>query len=263
MTRTRIAVSALLAFLLIAAIVSVQSLLAVASGPETPSSYTWGPGIKARAAERAQAFPHRLATAAAIDYGSGLWGGTTSPVHRTGDPATAAVTMIGDSITDRCTPDLVAAFAAKGKTLAVIAQSSQRSDGLYLLLSALENIGGTVVFFGGANNVFDPFGSRQTFTDLAAWAHTTETPTYLVDTYVGRPNTLMHDLRNSGQVNGYIYGTGLPVISSVAALTSAVGRAPGMLPWYVQDGVHYWIDAGTGHGDGCAFLSATIANGVK
>lgn len=253
MTRTRIAVSALLALLFIAATVSVGNLLAIASGPETPSSYTKGQELKARAKLAAR-------RATTVDYGSGLWAGTTSPVRRIGDPAAADVLMVGDSITDRCNADLTAAFVAKGKTLAIISQPGQNAAGLYLLLSALDNTAPQVIFAGGTNDVFNPFGARPTVADVKLWAQTTGTSVHLVDTYVGRTATVTHDLRNSGQVNGYLYGSGLPVISPVEALTSAVGRGR-PVNYYVQDGVHYWADAATGHGDGCAFYAATISAG--
>lgn len=250
MTRTRIAVSALLALLLVAAVMSVQSLLAIASpssGPETPSAYLTFRLMKSR-----------LATA--TDYGSGIWAGPSVAVKRIGDPAGADVLMVGDSITDRCAPDLIAAFSAKGKTLATISQPGQNAAGLYLLLSALDNTAPEVVFAGGTNDVFNPFGAKAAVADVKLWAQSTSTSVHLVDTYVGRTTTLAHDIRNSGQVNGYQYGSGLPVISPVEALTSAVGRGRAV-SYYLQDGVHYWADAGTGHGDGCAFYAATISAG--
>lgn len=253
MTRTRIAVTTLLAVLLVAAGLSVQSLLAVASGPESPSSWTKGRALMPAGAKLASTTPN---------YGSGLFTPPTTAVKRIGDPATADVLMVGDSIVNGCSTDLVAAFAAKGKTLAVIAQSGQNAAGLYLLLSQLDSHPLDVVFAGGTNDVFDPFGAQQTVADVKLWGQTTGATVYLVDTYVARTATATHDLRNSGQVNGYLYRSGLPVISPVEALTAAVGRGRA-LEYYLQDKVHYWADAGTGHGDGCAFLAYTIAAGVQ
>lgn len=259
MTRTRIAVTTLLAVLLIAAGLSVHSLFAIAAtgtGPETPSSWVKGRTLMASQpmnALRARTTPN---------YGSGLFTAPTTPVKRLGDPATADVLMVGDSITNGCSTELTAAFAAKGQTLAVIAQSGQNAAGLYLLLSALDNTAPKVVFAGGTNDVFNPFGARAAVADVKAWAASMAKTVYLVDTYVGRTATLAHDIRNAGQVNGYLYGSGLPVLSPVEALTAAVGRGR-TLSYYLSDGVHYHPAAGTGHGDGCAFYAATIAAGVQ
>lgn len=256
MTRTRIAVTTLLAVLLVWAGLSVQSLLAIASGPETPSSFTKGQLMKSQPLSA-------LRARTAIDYGSGLWVPPTGAVKRVGDPATADVLMVGDSITNGCSTDLIAAFATKGLTLAVIAQSGQNAAGLYLLLSALDNTPQKVVFAGGTNDVFNPFGVRSTVANVKQWGADTGVTVHLVDTYVARPATMTHDQRNSGQVNGYLYGSGLHVISPVEALTAAVGRGRPTNYYISSDGVHYWADAGTGHGDGCAFYAATIAAGVN
>lgn len=202
---------------------------------------------------------------AAVNYGSGLFTPPTTTVKRTGDPGTADVLMVGDSITNACTPKLVAAFKAKGLTLAVIAQSGQNAYGLALLLTALSDYPGRIVFAGGTNDVFNPRGVLTGLGHLRNWAAATQVTVYTVDTYVGRPATLAHDIRNSGQVNGYLYSEAFPVISTVEALTAAVGRGRA-LNYYLRDGVHYWEAAATtpyNHGDGCAFLAATVAAGVK
>jgi hypothetical protein len=200
--------------------------------------------------------------AAAINYGSGLWAGPGSIV-RVGNPATATDLMVGDSITARCTSKLVAAFAAKGRTLAVIAQSGQNTQGLAALLMAVPKpLPGRVVFFGGANDVFNPFGFAPWFAKVVTYTQDAGATLYAVDTYVGRTATAVDDARNSGQVNQAIYRDAPHVISTVAALTAARGRGR-PTNYYIQDGAHYWTAAGTGHGDGCAFLAATVAAGVS
>jgi hypothetical protein len=199
--------------------------------------------------------------AATINYGSGLWAGPGSIV-RVGNPATATDLMVGDSITARCASKLVAAFTARGRTLAVIAQSGQNTQGLAALLMAEPRLPGRVVFFGGANDVFNPFGFAPWFGKVVTYTQDAGATLYAVDTYVGRPATAVDDARNSGQVNQAIYQAAPHVISTVAALTAARGRGR-PLSYYLQDGVHYWTAAGTGHGDGCAFLAATVADGVS
>jgi hypothetical protein len=209
----------------------------------------------------------RAATAATstvtstINYGSGLWAGPGSIV-RVGNPATATDLMVGDSITARCAPKLVAAFAAKGRTLAVIAQSGQNIAGLAALLMAETKVPGRVVFAGGANDVFNPFAVPAQVGKVVTWVQDSGAELYMVDTYVGRPATAVDDARNSGQVNGAIYAVAPHIISAVDALTAARGRGRA-LSYYLQDGVHYWTAAGTGHGDGCAFLAGTVAGGVS
>jgi hypothetical protein len=202
-----------------------------------------------------------------INYGSGLFTPPTTAVKRIGDPATADALMVGDSLTNGCSSDLIAAFAAKGKTLAIIAQSGQNAAGLYPLLAAVPDPPERTLFAAGTNDVFNPAGIRPVVADVELWAATaaaTGTTTYLMDTYVARPTTATHDQRNSAQVNGYLYGSGLPVISTVEPLTAAVGRGRA-LNYYLRDAVHYWEDAATSpytHGDGCAFLAATVVAGI-
>ena len=199
-------------------------------------------------------------TATAVDYGSGTWGGPGA-VARYGDPATAAVLMVGDSITARCIPQLTAAFEARGKTLAVIAQSGQNTAGLATLIESELRIPADVVMEAGTNDVFDPFAMPTQVARVVQYVQDTGARLHWVDTYVGRPAYDVDDARNSGQVNGAIWAAAPHVISSVGALTAARGRGRA-LSYYLQDGVHYWTAAGTGHGDGCAFYAVTVAGGV-
>lgn len=230
-------------------IFAVLASVLIANQPTTSIAATTSPNITSRLRNP-------------VDYGSGLWAGTTSPVKRIGNPATADRLIVGDSIVDRCSTDLVAAFAAKGETLAVISQPGQDAAGLYALLDATLLTPTDVIFAGGTNNVFAPFSARQPIADVKAWATLHLADVKLVDTYVARSATALHDLRNSGQVNGYLYASGLPVVSMVEQLTAAVGRGRPTNYYVSSDGVHYWLDAGTGHGDGCAFYAAGIVAGV-
>jgi hypothetical protein len=199
------------------------------------------------------------------DYGSGIYTGTTSPVVRTGDPATADYTLFGDSILVRCTSKIQAAMAAKGKTAAFIGQSSQNTKGLVDLLLATPSIGGKVVMEAGTNSVFSPPEVAAQIARAQTWTADNGVELFWGDTYVGRPNTINADLRNSGWVNSFIYSA-MPydhVIKWQAAISAAVGRGGmDMIDYYIQDGVHPFSGAGPGHGDGCAFLAAVYVAGL-
>lgn len=202
--------------------------------------------------------------ATAVNYGSGIWTGPLPTVTRTGNPATASVTLVGDSIGVRCSPDIAAALAVEGKTLAVIAQSSQNTQGLVDLVTAEPSIGGKLYMEAGTNDVFSPAAMAAQITRLQDWAAANSVEVFWGDTYVGRPTALASDIRNSGWVNSFIYSA-VPydhIVKWQPALAAAVGRANGslaMIDNYLQDGVHPWLNAGSGHGDGCAFFAAVVA----
>jgi lysophospholipase L1-like esterase len=195
-----------------------------------------------------------------VNYGSGYWGGVTGAPVASGKRATADVLVVGDSITARCYPALRTALAAKGKTSAVVAQSGadiwQLTD---LLMGDQLTVPPVVVMAAGTNNVFNPFGASAQVARAANWTNQVGSKLYWVDTYVGRPAYLASDIRNSGQVNAAIYATVPNVIGWTPALTSAVGRGRA-LSYYLQDGVHPWAAAGTGHGNGCAYWAGVIAS---
>lgn len=206
-----------------------------------------------------------------VDYGSGVWGGPTSAVVRTGDPATADYVLIGDSIGNRCTPDIRTALLDKGKTLATITQSGQNTQGLVDLLLAESSITGKVVMEAGTNSVFTPPDMPAQIARVQNWTADNGLELFWGDTYVGRPATYVHDIRNSSWVNSYIYSAvpGDHVIKWMPALSAAVGRGR-PLSYYLQEGgpgggTHPWPAAGTtpwNHGDGCAFLAAVYVAGL-
>jgi lysophospholipase L1-like esterase len=202
------------------------------------------------------------AQAAAVNYGSGLWAGPSATITRFGNPGTASVLIVGDSITAGCYPALNALLVAKGKTLAVIAQSGQNTAGLATLLEAVPVLPERVILAAGANDVFQPPLFSAAFKRMVAKVDGRKW--FAVDTYVGRAGTVQpHDIRNSGWVNGQLHAVAGPdhVISANAALGAAVGRGR-PLSYYLRDGVHYWPSAGTGHGNGCAFWAAVVAAGA-
>lgn len=202
------------------------------------------------------------------DYGSGAWGGPTSSVARSGDPATANVLMVGDSIGNRCTPDIRTALAAKGLSLATITQSGQNTQGLVDLLLAEPVVPSKAFVEAGTNDVFSPPAMPAQIARVQNWAGDNGVELYWGDTYVGRPAFLAADARNSGWVNSFIYSA-IPydhVIKWQPALGAAVGRGRALNYYLDEGGVHPWLNAGTTpytHGDGCAFFAAVVAGGIS
>jgi hypothetical protein len=197
----------------------------------------------------------------ATNYGSGLWGGPVGSPAQTGDPQTADVALYGDSIANRCVSDIRPAIEAKGYSLYTWTWSGQNTAGISNAVQSAPRLPARTILVAGTNDVFDPFAVRPQISALANYLTEVGTDWRWMDTYVGRPATLADDLRNSGQVNGLIHGiVGEDrIVRWVDALTAARGRGRAM-NYYLQDGVHPWIDAGTGHGDGCAFLASVIAS---
>lgn len=218
-----------------------------------------GPAISAGARDTIYLPRRTLAT----NYGSGLWGGPVDTPVETGDPTTADIALYGDSIANRCLSDIRPALEAKGYTLYTWTWSGQNTAGIADAIKAAPQLPGRVFVEAGANDVFDPFTARPQITQLAEYLTAAGVDWRWMDTYVGRPATLADDLRNSGQVNGLIHSAAGEdrIIRWVDALTAARGRGRAM-SYYLQDGVHPWIDAGTGHGDGCLFLASVIAAAV-
>jgi hypothetical protein len=194
-----------------------------------------------------------------IDYGSGIYPGpTTSTIQ---DPGWAQPGLqwgwLGDSITYRCATRLRVAFRDAGvDSFAVRAHSGQNWAGSLNWLDSLTYLPKKLVIALGANDVQNPFGVpaqlERLRTILAG-----QVELFLVDTYVNRPAYPHHDLRNSGQVNGYLRQAVADdhMIDWVASLTAAVGRGR-QISYYIQDGVHPWVGAGNGHGDGCDYFVA-------
>lgn len=197
------------------------------------------------------------------NYGSGLWGGPIGTPNEIGDPATADVAMYGDSITSRCRTDIAAALAVKGLTLYTWTWSGQNTHGIAAAIQAAPRLPPYVIVEAGTNDVFDPFTARPEIGQLADYLTETGPDWRWMDTYVGRAATEVDDARNSGQVNGLIHGIAGEdkIVRWVDALTAARGRGRA-LSYYLQDGVHPWAAAGTGHGDGCAFLASVVAGAI-
>jgi hypothetical protein len=199
------------------------------------------------------------------DYGSGIYPGpTTSAIQDAGwaDPD-LKWGMLGDSITYRAAPKLRAAFAQAGvDSFAIRAHSGQNWAGSNNWLDSLTYLPENLIVFLGSNDVQNPFGVPEQIARTKAIIGSTNL--FLVDTYVNRPAYPNHDLRNSGQVNGYIRQAvdEAHTVDWVAALTSAVGRGR-PISYYIQDGVHPWVAEEDGHGDGTAFLAAVVMATVQ
>jgi hypothetical protein len=200
------------------------------------------------------------------DYGSGIYPGpTTSAIQDAGwaDP-NLKWGFLGDSITYRAAPKLRAAFAQAGETsFAVRAHSGQNWAGSNTWLDSLTYLPEKLVIFLGANDVQNPFGVPEQLARTKAIIGS-NVELFLVDTYVNRPAYPNHDLRNSGQVNGYIHEAvdSAHLVGWVAALTAAVGRGR-QINYYLQDGVHPWMAEEDGHGDGTGFLAAVVMQTVQ
>lgn len=197
------------------------------------------------------------------NYGSGTWTGPIGSPTQTGNIHTAAVALYGDSISNRCTPDIRTALAAEGKTLYTFTWPSQNIAGLTDAMTTAIRQPPDVIMAAGTNDAFNPFAAPAAIARAKAFLNQTDSELYWVDTYVGRPAYLADDVRNSGQVNAAITAAIAPdhVIGWLPALTAARGRGRPS-SYYLQDGVHPWISAGTNHGDGCAFLAAIIAGAL-
>ena len=168
-----------------------------------------------------------------------------------------SIVLFGDSIGNRCTSALVAAFAAKGLSLAVVAQSGQRTDGLVRQLMALPAPPKRGIMEAGTNGGFAPPLARTPILSARIWAAAHGVQLTWVDTYVHRTSRYAApyaaaDLRNSAWVNTYIHTVafGGRVIGWRAFVTT--GRRAQRL---LADGVHPTPQA-------CATYAAVVAGGM-
>lgn len=238
----------------------------------TAAVITVAPVVRADGSNRRAAVPTQVtALTATVNYGSGTWGGVATTKAVVGDLDTADVELLGDSITVRCYPAIVKAFAAMGWTVAVRAQSGQQARNMVDQLTSQLRTPGRVVVIGGSNDIFNPPAVAGQIDRAVDFTNGAGVRLYWGDTQVARASqtyTVQYaDLRNSGWVNNQIH-QGLPPASIIqwnAAIGAAVGRGR-PLTYYLQDGVHPWVSAGTtpySHADGCAFLAAVIVGAVK
>lgn len=203
------------------------------------------------------------------NYGSGIYPGpTTSWIQDAGwgDPD-LKWGMLGDSITYRAAPKLRAAFAAEGPestSFAVRAHSGQNWAGSNDWLETLSHLPENLIVFLGNNDVQNPFGVPAQIARTKAIIGP-DVNLFLVDNFVARPAYLAHDLRNSGQINGYIRQAvdDAHTVDWVANITAAVGRGRPTSYYIDGSGVHPWAAEVDGHGDGCKYLAAVVLNTVR
>jgi lysophospholipase L1-like esterase len=212
-----------------------------------------------------------LAAPANADYGSGDIGGwEDQPVITTGVPLDQAQALIvGDSITARCWPDLRDWLTANsGPTLAVNYRAGRPTDDGLNWLGAQQTRPPLTVIALGTNDIFNP-PVMATEAQKAIQLMLDPTGLVWVDVQAARTSqsaaVQLADQRNSGWINAQIYSA-LPAAQVVpwaeqVAATTRTGR-PG-IGYYLQDGVHPWASAGTGHGDGCAFWGAIVGQVIK
>ena len=200
------------------------------------------------------------ALTAHADYGSGTWGGAVGAPVQDAAWATPGVVVgvAGDSITNRCAPELRSKLLAEaGVTLAVRAWSGQNTANTVTWALSLTHKPDILILATGANDIFDPAVIAGQYATLKAGLPATTT-LVATDVHVSRPATAVADQRNSGWVNNQIHDA-LPaeqIVDWAAATAALAGTGRPGIAYYYQDGAHPWAEAGAlpyNHGDGCGF----------
>lgn len=206
----------------------------------------------------------RTVSSTAVDYGSGPLGNWQSLTHGTvgdilgeqydGTPA-ADVLIVGDSITTRAYADLLARIRATGHTAAVNYWSGRPTAPAVDWVLSLSTKPKVLVMAMGSNDVTNPTVMAAQIKRLKAGLPST-TKLLWVDVFVCRSAYATADMRNSMAVNQQIYEQ--MGDDAVIGWAELFWSAPWRIAWYLQDGVHPWIGAGSGHGDGVAFRNAAL-----
>jgi hypothetical protein len=200
------------------------------------------------------------AVPAQADFGSGTLGNWQAMTHGiTGNWSTANVGIIGDSITTRCRNSFATLVAKRGKTLAVNYWSGRPTTPTVDWLLSQPRLPRVLVVQSGSNDIFDPRPVGAQVARLKAGLPSGITLLWS-DVQVSRTKysaaVQLADQRNSMWVNNQLREN-LPK-SQLIPWSVWFASSPSRLPYYLQDGVHPWAAAGTGHGDGCAFWAAAI-----
>lgn len=220
------------------------------------------PNDAGASADAAGCLSPRKRVATKMDYGSGILGPLGTHVLD-GDMATADVGIFGDSITARGCGELKAHLAGLGKTLATDAQSSREVAKTADDIEAYAVLPPIVIVAAGTNNIFAPtvFGAQMDRILAHLEAKGVEHVLW-VDVQVCRTgasystSNRIADQRNSMAINMQIHER-LPA-SKIVPWAWAFIANPSRLSLYLQDGVHPWVGAGDGHGDGTAHWRAWI-----
>lgn len=204
-------------------------------------------------------------TTTTLSYGSGelgTWQTLSNGII--GDPATADVLVIGDSITGRCWTDLRDSLAAKGKTLAVNYWSGRPTTPAVDWLTAQPTVSQLVVMATGTNDIFNPPVMTAQIQRVKAYLPDPDRLLW-VDVQVARTSqdaaVRLADQRNSGWVNNQLREQLDP--SQIVPWSWWFASNPSRLALYLEDGVHPWASAGTGHGDGAAFWAAVLMGPIN
>ena len=209
----------------------------------------------ASAKQRRDTLSHKrnVATKVAGDctlYGSGCLGDWTGFQHGIdGDPATADVLVVGDSIVTRCRPYLRKRLTAYGLTSVFDYWSSRpTTPAVDRLLSYSRTTFKAVAMATGTNDVMDP----PVMAAQISRAKAIDPPLLWGTVYTARSSSYSADLRNTGWVNLQIGASGLPLVDWFTFLASYPGYRIGA--YVTSDGVHPTYDATdpqTGDGSGC------------
>jgi hypothetical protein len=197
---------------------------------------------------------------AQADFGSGTLGNWQAMTHGiVGNWSSAEVGLIGDSITTRCYRSLLPLVARQGESLAVNYWSGRPTAPTVDWLVARPTLPRVLLVQSGSNDIFDPRPVSAQVARLKARLPAGTTLLW-IDVQVARTRypaaVQLADQRNSMWVNSQLREN-LPK-SQIIPWSWWFSSNPSRLTRYLQDGVHPWAAAGTGHGDGCAFWAAVI-----
>lgn len=206
-------------------------------------------------------------------YGSGCLTDWAAMQHGVdGDPATADVLMVGDSITNRCRLYLRKRLAPYGLTIAFDYWSSRPTADIPAVSAAAGAVTRTLsysriyqpnsfrlVFMAtGSNDIMDP----STMAYNVGRMKVVDSPVLWATVYASRSGTYSADLRNSGWVNNQIQASGFPTVDWFAFLASYPGFR---IPNYLADGIHPTYgtlppaEPALGDGSGCDAWAALYA----
>lgn len=207
--------------------------------------------LAASAHQSKQLLAQKRATAAKVAgdctlYGSGCLPDWANMQHGVdGDPATADVLMVGDSIVNRCrlyvrkrllpygltiafdywssrpTADIPATSAAAGAVTRVLSYSRVYQPDSFK----------RIVMSTGTNDIMDP----STMAYNLARMQVVDSPVLWGTVYASRSTSYSADLRNSGWVNNQIQAAGYPTVDWFSFLASYPGYR---IPNYIADGIH-------------------------
>lgn len=179
-------------------------------------------------------------------YGSGCLGDWAGYQHGVdGDPATADVLMVGDSIVNRCRLYVRARLVPHGLTVAFDYWSSRPTADIPAVSAAAGAVTRTlsysriyqpnsfklVVMATGTNDIFDPATMAYNTNRMKV----VESPVLWGTVYASRSTSYSADLRNAGWVNNQIQASGFPTVDWFAFLASYPGYR---IPAYIADGIH-------------------------